>query len=196
MRRFLLVAVASAAIALTAPGVSGAQTVTGDSVVGSGTARFITPELAGLTVPFQIDVRSGTSGEQPTGSVQLLLTFSDPSCLVLRPDEGEELPSAAMNVLNPLTGARVVIQVGGGALGQFIGASVASSPSDCEFRSPPASVAEVVSGHIEIVDAPPLPTSTEQCKNGGWRTYAIFKNQGGCVNFVATGAKNPPAGGT
>lgn len=32
------------------------------------------------------------------------------------------------------------------------------------------------------------------CKNGGWKTYGIFKNQGDCVSYVATGGKNPPAG--
>jgi hypothetical protein len=37
------------------------------------------------------------------------------------------------------------------------------------------------------------PTTKDQCKNGGWRTYGIFKNQGDCVSFVATGGKNPPA---
>jgi hypothetical protein len=31
-------------------------------------------------------------------------------------------------------------------------------------------------------------------KHGGWRTYGVFKNQGDCVSFVATGGKNPPAG--
>jgi len=43
-----------------------------------------------------------------------------------------------------------------------------------------------------VTDAKPLPTSKEQCKNGGWRTYGVFKNQGDCVSFVATGGKNPP----
>jgi hypothetical protein len=38
----------------------------------------------------------------------------------------------------------------------------------------------------------PLPTSTAQCMNGGWKTYG-FKNQGQCVSFVQTG-KNPPSG--
>lgn len=32
------------------------------------------------------------------------------------------------------------------------------------------------------------------CKNGGWQTYGIFKNQGDCVSYVATGGKNRPAG--
>ena len=39
------------------------------------------------------------------------------------------------------------------------------------------------------------PTAKSQCKNGGWRTFGVFKNQGDCVSFVATGGKNPPSGG-
>ncbi len=43
--------------------------------------------------------------------------------------------------------------------------------------------------------APCVPTNKEQCKNGGWRNYGtMFKNQGDCVSFVATGGKNPPSG--
>jgi hypothetical protein len=38
-----------------------------------------------------------------------------------------------------------------------------------------------------------LPTTKEECKNGGWRDFGVFKNQGDCVSFVATGGKNPPA---
>jgi hypothetical protein len=40
---------------------------------------------------------------------------------------------------------------------------------------------------------PCLPTTKEECKNGGWRGFGVFKNQGGCVSFVATKGKNPPA---
>jgi hypothetical protein len=39
------------------------------------------------------------------------------------------------------------------------------------------------------------PTAAEQCKKGGWQMFGIFKNQGDCVTYVATGGKNPPAGG-
>ena len=35
-----------------------------------------------------------------------------------------------------------------------------------------------------------LPTDKDQCKDGGWQTFGIFKNQGDCVSFVATGGKN------
>ena len=37
-------------------------------------------------------------------------------------------------------------------------------------------------------------TSKDQCKNGGWVTFGVFKNQGDCVSFVATGGANPPDG--
>jgi hypothetical protein len=30
-----------------------------------------------------------------------------------------------------------------------------------------------------------VPTSKDQCKNGGWRNFPQFKNQGDCVSFVA-----------
>jgi hypothetical protein len=37
-----------------------------------------------------------------------------------------------------------------------------------------------------------LPTSKDQCKNGGWQAYLVFKNQGDCVSYVATGGTNQP----
>jgi FG-GAP-like repeat len=39
----------------------------------------------------------------------------------------------------------------------------------------------------------PLPASHEECTNGGWRRFGVFKSQGDCVSFVATRGKNPPA---
>jgi hypothetical protein len=50
-----------------------------------------------------------------------------------------------------------------------------------------------------------LSTSTkDECKDGGWKNFTtgggghqhhhIFKNQGDCVSFFATGGKNLPAG--
>jgi hypothetical protein len=45
------------------------------------------------------------------------------------------------------------------------------------------------------------PTDKDECKDNGWKTFKnadgspMFKNQGDCVSFVATGGKNPPAGG-
>ena len=52
-----------------------------------------------------------------------------------------------------------------------------------------------VNGQLQV-PAPSTPTSKDQCKNGGWKTFTnpAFKNQGDCVSFVATGGKNPPNG--
>jgi hypothetical protein len=47
-------------------------------------------------------------------------------------------------------------------------------------------------GDIVVTDARPFPTTKDQCKNGGWKSYGVFKNQGDCVSFVATRGKNPP----
>lgn len=37
-----------------------------------------------------------------------------------------------------------------------------------------------------------LPSTTLECKRGGWKTFAIFKNQGDCVAWVATRGTNAP----
>jgi hypothetical protein len=52
-----------------------------------------------------------------------------------------------------------------------------------------ASVDDVVIQSVRL-----LPTTKEQCKKGGWRSFGIFKNQGDCVSFVATNGRNQPAG--
>ena len=44
-----------------------------------------------------------------------------------------------------------------------------------------------------VTDAHPLPSTKAQCKNGGWRDYGVFKNQGDCVSCVATKGKSAPA---
>lgn len=34
-----------------------------------------------------------------------------------------------------------------------------------------------------------LPTSKDQCQDGGWRTFGVFKNHGDCLSFVAPQGK-------
>jgi hypothetical protein len=67
-------------------------------------------------------------------------------------------------------------------------------PTDCSAF--PAGLPAYVApgGELVVTDAPPLPTSKDQCRNGGWRNFPGFKNEGVCVSFVATGGKKPPAG--
>jgi hypothetical protein len=44
-----------------------------------------------------------------------------------------------------------------------------------------------------VVHDATLPTSKEQCKNGGWRRYgSVFKNQGDCVTWVNNGDEGTP----
>jgi hypothetical protein len=47
--------------------------------------------------------------------------------------------------------------------------------------------------NVALTSTPAFPTTTEQCKKGGWQDFGLlFKNQGDCVSFVATGGKNEP----
>jgi hypothetical protein len=53
--------------------------------------------------------------------------------------------------------------------------------------------------NLRLTRSTPSPTSTNDCKNGGWQNLADrsgghFKNQGDCVSYVATGGKNTAAG--
>jgi len=51
-----------------------------------------------------------------------------------------------------------------------------------------------------IVTPPPTPIEMYECKKDGWTLYldadgyALFKNQGDCVSFVATDGGNLPSG--
>jgi hypothetical protein len=60
-----------------------------------------------------------------------------------------------------------------------------------------ADVSDITVNGVLQEPAPSTPTSKDQCKNGGWKTFTnpSFKNQGDCVSFVATHGKNPPNGG-
>jgi hypothetical protein len=62
--------------------------------------------------------------------------------------------------------------------------------SDCRPEFSYIRTDRVTSGDIVVVDVPPLPTSKEECKDGGWRAFgSTFSNQGQCVAFVQRGPK-------
>jgi hypothetical protein len=186
-----VVAVICTAVTLALPGVSAAQGIE-DSVVGSGTTEF--------SFAFDLNARSGPSGENPAGTARVVLRSS--------PSIGIEGPVTCLTV----TGNTAVIGLdnsqGLQALGRgwFIEVTDATPDSLAVFSvsvdTPPTvcpaslGVAQerVDFGDIVVTDAPPFPTSKDQCKNGGWRDFGIFKNQGDCVSFVATKGKNPPGG--
>ena len=37
---------------------------------------------------------------------------------------------------------------------------------------------------VAVSPRPPVPIRKDQCKHGGWKAYAGFKNQGDCIRFV------------
>ena len=61
-------------------------------------------------------------------------------------------------------------------------------PTDCS-AFPGGELFHNERGDLVVTDAPPAPTSKDQCKNGGWRTYGVFNNQGACVRFVRRRAR-------
>ena len=75
----------------------------------------------------------------------------------------------------------------------FVVAAFPSTTSARAGRSSPKSPATVAAGFRPSArggdPGARVPTSKEQCKNGGWRNFPEFKNQGQCVAFVERGPK-------
>ena len=46
---------------------------------------------------------------------------------------------------------------------------------------------DVVAGDVTVTDARALPRTKDDCKNGGWRNYPQFNNQGQCIACVNHG---------
>jgi hypothetical protein len=184
---------ASIAIALAAvlAATAAAQVPTEDSVTG-----FASTGEGHLLVDFTFDAHSGPSGENPGGTVRfdaLLIDLGDleVSCLTV---SGNRASMVLRIPPIPAAPAGILVSVedndGAGADG-LSWDLVTLLPTDCPV--PDLIAGPINGGDITVADAQPLPTSKDQCKNGGWRAYGVFKNQGDCVNFVATGGKNPPA---
>lgn len=37
-----------------------------------------------------------------------------------------------------------------------------------------------------------LPETKDDCKDGGWEGFGVFKNQGDCVSYIASDGRNAP----
>jgi hypothetical protein len=188
VRRVLPIVVAIAVTgSLALPGASGAQIPTQDSVTGSATAGE-----GHLSVDFTFDVHSGPSGESPTGTVSFDAFLADlgdleVSCLTVSGNRASII--ALIPPLSPSAPPGVLIYVednDGAAPDGLSWSFLDTLPTACPV---PSAVGEPVqTGDVIVTDAQPLPTSKEQCKHGGWRTFGAFKNQGDCVSFVRQGA--------
>jgi hypothetical protein len=91
------------------------------------------------------------------------------------------------------TGTPVFVDVTDGTP-DLIGVVFPGVAAPCPAPGIQPSAPPILSGDIVVTDAQPFPTSKAECKNGGWRTFPGFKNQGDCVSFVTTGGKSPPVG--
>lgn len=178
MRWFLLVAMTVAVGSLAAAGVAGAQTPAKDSVTGSGVSN-----IPGCSGPFDVNAQSGPSGENPTGQLNCGTLFSGPvTCLNVNGNV------ALLTVQDSVFGQVGVRITDGGPMADHLEALLGAG-----CPTPLTSYLDFdFTGDIVIVDAPPLPTSKDQCKNGGWQTFGVFKSQGDCVSFVATTERNGP----
>jgi hypothetical protein len=169
----------AAVVASTASAQVPAQdSVTGSFKTGNDRAQFL----------FTFDVRSGPSGENPTGTVGLYsigagdLGAFAVSCLGV---SGNRATVVAPLLAPPPAPSAIVIHVeDNGSSGDRVAWSFVSPlPTTCP---PPITVRENVepSRDVTVVDARPFPATRDQCKNGGWRNYGVFKNQGDCVSFL------------
>jgi hypothetical protein len=218
MRKVVLLAVLPLAVAPLLPAATAAaQAPVGDSVVGSGRDCFVddtcTPVPADST--FVVDARSGPAGENPTGEASYSTGFGFARTLVsgrvvcMSVNGNVAVVGIVGRVVAPGLGidipASAVITVrdqGGEASGLDRFSPTLLFSTSPPFEPPPPNCSSVPAqggfanerGDLVVRDTT-LPTITDQCKNSGWKSYGVFKNQGDCLSFVATGGKNPPAGG-
>jgi hypothetical protein len=182
-----------AAVAMfAAPAMATAQVPTQDSVVATGFS-------GGIFTNIDTNVTSGPSGENPTGHAELdaagqHLASASITCLSVSGNTAVVGGSLQPNSLGFAGFVETLIDNGPGSLelDEFNAVGTSDIPTVCPPPSPFTFL--LFGGDIVVVDAPALPSSTEQCKNGGWQDLGAFKTQGDCVSFVATRGTNPPGG--
>jgi hypothetical protein len=183
--RALVLVVLAACACLALPSTAAAQQ---DSVIGSGEAD---------ARPFSVNAVSGPAGENATGSLSFVLGIGDltgdVTCL--------NVSGSQAVVGGPVTGGTAAPAGSGyffhvddrAPMSDLVRLEILGSPpSAC---GPPSFISPtlVTVGDIVVTDAPappPLPTSKDECKDGGWRQFG-FRNQGECVAFVES---LPPPG--
>ena len=183
------------AILAAVAGPAAAQAPAGDSVVGTATGQF----GGGAPVTYNVDARSGPNGENPTGQVTATtggsIFFSGPvTCLNVQGNIALLKLQSTQGTFIGLVSMRITDNSGSATPDLIESTAGSGASNECASPEPSYILPSIVtSGDIVVTDTPPLPTSKDQCKDGGWQSYGIFKNQGDCVSFVATGGKNPPA---
>jgi hypothetical protein len=188
----MLAAVIAIALGLGAFGsVAQAQTADQDSATGDVITVFFRP--IGAT----FDAHSGPSGEAPTGSAitfDRTDDFGGPvTCLNVTGNRATIGFRNERQLTDVVKGGYLFVEDNGTpGVGLdnvsdqllFDAAPTVCPPNTVVYR-PGDDGDSVKQGEVTVHDAPALPTSKEQCRHGGWRSFGIFKNQGSCVSFVA-----------
>jgi hypothetical protein len=154
-----------------------------DFAVGSGTS-FLAPQ-------FRFEVRGGPSGENPTGTVAFdlggIFVEGPVTCLGV---QGNRANFVFLPTIVPIPLKVDVTDKLGSSPDELTLGQAGGTACGAPFQSGTV----INSGDIVVHDAPALPTSKDQCKNGGWRNFGVFKNEGDCVSFVTTKGKSQPSG--
>jgi hypothetical protein len=206
MKLTLILTTAVAGVVLAVPSASSAQLPppqTRDFATGSGSTAQVSS--------FNFEVSSGPSGENPTGSGTAVsdtpfpgtvYTVMDVVCLSVTGSAATVVERLAENVAGIPYAKVTVVDNGpaGSNLDTFtptllpFGTFPFPAP-DCSTPALPGIDVHLTSGDIIVHDAPPLPTTKDQCKDGGWPQFG-FANLGQCVAFVERGPGPQEASGT
>jgi hypothetical protein len=188
MRRLLVAAICLALAMVCSSATASAQTPTRDSVTGFAFALIPIPNAPpnAFEVDFDFDASSGPSGEDPTGTVMMFPIDGGPvTCLNVNGID------AVVGIATPTTspGGFLIYVSDNGTPGAGSDTlelvPVTGPPEVCPAPVSPNTA--IFTGDITVVDAQPFPTSKDQCKNGGWRNFPQFKNQGKCIASVNHG---------
>ena len=208
-RRLLVPLGLFVAVALTTAGGAAAQAPAGDAVVGDASGCLLSYPVYGCVnnVTLRPDAHSSPSGENPSGTVDLVVNGGTPgslstietevTCLSVRANvavigvsgtryrtyQGTEVPTAGL----------IRVTDGGLASGADtfevdthdgdLNDPPIPGPTDCSAF--PTGIQPGVNevGDLTVIDALAAPTSKDGCRRGGWRTFG-FKSQGHCVVYV------------
>jgi hypothetical protein len=197
-------------VAMAVHGTAAAQTPVGDSVTGS---LLLTPAgtSADEVVRYFFDVGSGPVGDHPFGTVtfesgRFVVDRGTVTCLAVNGNSASiGVSFTGAGFIDPYGTVIFVDDLGGEgedtiAVQVFVAPSM--GPTVCPTELPPGVTRPLgptyadpfFDGNVVIFDTPTVPTSKDQCRNGGWRNFPGFKNEGDCVSYVATKGKNKPSG--
>jgi hypothetical protein len=190
------------------------ETVTVTSLSGSGYAVgspslatvTITDDDDGLPVVWVVADDDQATEQGPTpGTFKVHRSGSTSSALTIvyalggTADSGSDYASLGASVVIPAGRSSAVVTVSPVDDGRDENSETVTltlrSGSHYSVGSPSSATVTIFDNDGVAVLAGNLPATKDACKKDGWSSFGVFKNQGDCVSWVATGGKNPPAGG-